>query len=106
MDKTAVLNIVLQFKDLLEMKSIKVKKNILYGSYPTGTFTDTSDIDLIVISDDFVHKDFWERVSICSETIYELSQPLEVVALTPEEGESQASPLVYYAASGEIVYAA
>ena len=106
MDKNAVLDIIGIFKDALESQGIHIKKIILFGSFATGTFNDESDIDLVIISDDFAGKDYWKRIDILSETIYEVFKPIEAIAMTPEEWENRESVIVDYAEHGEIVYAA
>ena len=106
MDKNAVLDIIVIFKDALESQGILIKKIILFGSFAAGTFNDESDIDLVIISDDFAGKDYWERIDILSEAIYEVFKPIEAIAMTPEEWENRESVIVDYAEHGEIVYAA
>ncbi len=106
MDKKAVLSVIDRFIKALEVRSINVDRVILYGSYATGTFTDDSDIDLVVVSRDFSSKNYWERIDILSEAIYDVFEPIEAVALTPEEWDKGTSPISDYARQGETVYAA
>jgi predicted nucleotidyltransferase len=65
-----------------------------------------SDIDVLVISDDFSGKNYWERIDILSDAIYEIFEPIEAVALTIEEWEKGESVLVDYAKEGDIIFAA
>jgi predicted nucleotidyltransferase len=53
MDKSAALETIDRFRTILERKDVTVDKIILYGSFARGDYRDDSDIDLIVISDDF-----------------------------------------------------
>jgi uncharacterized protein len=106
MDKKSVLNIVDRLKNLLEQKEIKVAKIILYGSYAKGNYTENSDIDLIVLSEDFASMNYWERIDCLSGPIYEIFEPIEALSFTPAEWANSHSFLTDYAASGEIVYAA
>lgn len=103
MDKRDVLKILDRFKGILEVKGIRVKKVVLFGSYATNTFGEGSDIDTIVISDDFEDKDFWERIEILSDAIYEIFEPIEAIAMTSEEWEKEDSPIVSYARNGEVL---
>lgn len=82
------------------------EKVILYGSRATGAATADSDIDIVVISGDFSGKGFWERVDLLSDVIYEIFEPLDVVALTPDEWERGESFVVDFARNGEVLYAA
>ena len=106
MDKKSVLELITTFRNILEAKGVKPLKIILYGSYAKGDYTETSDIDLVIISDDFEGKDYWERIDILTEAIYEVFAPLEVVAMTPDEWEKGTSFVREYARNGEILYAA
>ena len=106
MDKNSIINIVNRFTQLLQAQNIRPQKIILYGSCASGTNKEGSDIDLIVISDDFFKKNYWERIEILTEAIYQIFEPIEAVAMTPEEWERGDSFIVDYAKNGEILYAA
>jgi len=88
----------------IESRSIRVDKLILFGSYATGAIREGSDIDVVVISKDFANQDYWERTDILSDAIYEIFEPIEAVALTPEEWEKGESGIVECAKGGEIIY--
>lgn len=104
MDKGAVLKIISAFKQALESKGIKINKLILFGSYAMGTNREESDIDVIVISDDFADKNYWERIDALSDAIYEVFEPIEAIAMTPEEWKNGESPIIDYAEKGEVVH--
>ena len=104
MDKKTVLEIISSFRKAIESKGIKINKLILFGSYATGRYREDSDIDVVVISQDFNDKGYWERIDILSSAIYQVFQPIEAVAMTPEEWERGKSLLVDYAKGGEVVY--
>jgi predicted nucleotidyltransferase len=104
MDKKAVLEIISAFKNSLESKGIKADKIILFGSYATGQYRLDSDIDVVVISQDFENKTYWERIDILSEAIYDILEPIEAMAFTPEEWQSRESIITDFAKSGEVIY--
>jgi len=104
MDKKTVLEIISSFRKAIESEGIKINKLILFGSYATGRYREDSDIDVVVISQDFNDKGYWERIDILSSAIYQVFQPIEAVAMTPEEWERGKSLLVDYAKGGEVVY--
>jgi len=51
-------------KDRLLQAGIKVQKIIVFGSQANGSGKVGSDIDIMVISDDFKNKDIFKRVKI------------------------------------------
>jgi len=61
---------------------------------------------VVVISEDFAGKDYWERIDILSDSIYEVFEPIEAIAMTPAEWEKGESPITEYSKAGEVVYAA
>lgn len=106
MDKIAVINIIDRFQKSLENQGIKVNKLILYGSYAHGDYRDSSDIDIVVISEDFADMDYWKRIDILVDAIYDVFAPIEAVAMTPEEWEKGDSFICDYAQDGELLYSA
>jgi predicted nucleotidyltransferase len=106
MDKSAVLKIIGQFKDALEKMGIKIERIVLYGSYAAGTQREGSDIDPVVISNDFSSLGYWQRIGLLSAAIYEVLKPIEAVAMTMAEWEKGDSFIVDFARNGEVVFAA
>jgi predicted nucleotidyltransferase len=103
-DKGTVLRIIADFAKALEAEKIKPQKIILFGSCSTGTQREDSDIDLVVISEDFAGKDYWERIDVLSAAIVTVFEPIEAVAMTPQEWQSGDSLIADYARNGEVVY--
>jgi uncharacterized protein len=106
MGKAAVLKIIGEFRHSLEKRGIKIERIVLYGSYATGTQREGSDIDLVVISDDFSGLGYWQRIDLLSAAIYEVFKPIEAVAMTRAEWEKGDSFIVDFARNGEVVFAA
>ncbi len=106
MDKATVIKIIDQFYQGLKARGIKPQKVILYGSYASGANAEGSDIDIIVVSDDFIGKDYWERIDILSDTIYEIFAPIEAVAMTQEEWDRNDLFVTDFARNGEVLFAA
>ena len=55
------------------------------------------------VSENFTGKDYWERVNILTDAIYEIFEPIEAVAMTPEEWERGNSDIREFAREGEEV---
>jgi len=80
-----IVSIINQYRKELEARGIKVKKILLYGSYARGKARKDSDIDLVVISDDFKNMDLFERHSLLGRARVNISHPMEILGYTEEE---------------------
>jgi len=65
-------------------KHFNIKKAILFGSRARGDYFLDSDVDLILVSDDFKDFRFTDRIGNVIE-FWEPSIDLEVICYTPEE---------------------
>jgi len=106
MDKSAVVDIVGRLRQGIEARGIRPQQVILYGSFADGTHREGSDIDLVIVSDDFAGKNYWERIDILADAIYEIFAPIEAVAMTTEEWERGDSLIAAFARKGELLYTA
>ena len=106
MDTAAVRDDVERFRQCLEKRGVRPARIVLFGSHAKGTAVQESDMDLVVVSADFARMDYWERVGIISDVIYELFIPLDVVAMTPEEWARGDSMVVDFAREGVVLFAA
>ena len=104
MDKAAVLKIISAFGQALEAEHVRPQKIVLFGSHSTQTQRLDSDIDLVVISEDFAGKGYWERIDLLTAAICRVFEPIEAVAMTPEEWQRGDSLIADYARAGEVVY--
>jgi predicted nucleotidyltransferase len=103
-DKESVLKIVSEFAKALEAEGIRPQRIVLFGSHSTGTQREDSDIDLVVISEDFAGKGYWKRIDTLSAAIATVFQPIEAIAVTPQEWQDGQSRIIDYARNGEVVY--
>ncbi|OGW61634.1 MAG: nucleotidyltransferase [Nitrospirae bacterium RBG_16_64_22] len=103
MDQGSVLGIISRFRKAVEARGVAIDKIVLYGSHARGAAGEESDIDLVVISRDFERKNYWQRIELLSDAIYEVLEPIEAVAMTPDEWETGESLLVDFAKNGQVV---
>lgn len=70
-------------------KEYRAEKVILYGSYATGTATEHSDIDLLVIAP--TNERMFERMATVRGIIRDLRSglPVSPIVLTPEKTENR-----------------
>jgi len=82
--------IISEYRDKLESLGIKVKKIILYGSHAFENARKDSDLDLVVVSDNFRDMDLWERLWLLGQARAGMKKkPMEILGLTEEEFESE-----------------
>ena len=106
MDKRSAIETVARFREAIESRGIKPFKIVLYGSFAAGASREGSDIDVVVVSDDFIGRSYWERIEILTGAIYEIFAPLEVTALTRAEWDKGDSFIADFARNGEVLFAA
>ncbi|MBC7110123.1 MAG: uncharacterized protein PWR13_485 [Archaeoglobi archaeon] len=82
-------------KKELEAKGFRIASVYLYGSHARGNWLKTSDIDLIIISDDFEGLKFLRRLDVVNEIIWRKNLGnLEVLPLTASEVEKEESAVI------------
>ncbi len=87
MDKEIYLSIE-KYKQRLAQQRIEVKKVLLFGSRAKGDHHQYSDLDLVVVSNDFKNLDLWERLSVLGMARAGLRGiPVEILGVTEEEFE-------------------
>jgi len=80
-----VKRIIERYRQELRNLNINSEKIILYGSYAKGNPREDSDIDLIVISDDFKDMNIRERLEILGVAAGRVFEPIEALGYTPKE---------------------
>jgi len=61
---------------------------LLYGSYARGNAREDSDIDVIVVSEDFKGMNLRERLELLGLAAGRVFEPIEAIGYTPEELEA------------------
>ncbi len=72
----------------------------------SGTPSRIPSLLFIFMSDDFIGKDYWERIDILTDVIYEIFAPIEAVAMTKEEWDRGDLFVTDFARNGEVLFAA
>ena len=110
MVENTALAAVTFMKDRLLETGLKLDRVILFRSQARGAAAAESDIDVIIISEDFNDKDIFKRVRITKEaeimTIRKFMIPLDIMTLTPDEFDDDDSLLAAYAKGGKVIYRA
>ncbi len=90
MDKK-ILESLKKFKDSLEELGIKIKKMIIFGSQAKGLAGEYSDIDVVVISDNFERMNILERLEIIglASARSKIMDPIEALGYTEKEYASK-----------------
>jgi predicted nucleotidyltransferase len=89
MDKAKIDEVVEYLKQSLFINGIRVDSIALFGSALKGNMDRESDIDLIIISSDFINLDLFERAKLTMkperETLRKFNIPMDIINLSPEE---------------------
>jgi len=83
--RSEIAEIIMEFNNALARQGIKAEKIFLFGSHANDTAGEHSDIDLVVISNNFKGLDFMQRCELLGRAIAEIMEPIEPLAYTPEE---------------------
>lgn len=87
--RTEIKEIIEQYRQQLLDLGIRPEQIYLYGSYAKGLQREGSDIDLIVVSRDFLVLNLRERLEILGVAAARLLKPIQAVGYTPEEMEAK-----------------
>ena len=97
--------IIEKYKNELRKLGINPQRTILYGSYAKGEHKEYSDIDVIVISDDFKDMNLRERLEILGLAGGRILEPIEALGYTEDEvKDSKESFLEEVLKSPSVIY--
>jgi uncharacterized protein len=105
MDKEQI-RVVNEIKNFLKKVGGAFERVILFGSYARGDYGEDSDVDLIIVSNDFKKKKSYKRgVELYNLWYSENDVDVDFVCLTPEEfdAESKIVGVIKYAIRDGIV---
>ena len=108
MVKNRVIGATEFLQQCLKETGLDVSKIILFGSQSREEATEESDIDILIISEDFRGKDIFERANLTKDAEITATKkfmiPFDIITLTPDEFENETSPVAEYAKMGKMVY--
>jgi len=84
MDRETV-EAVRQYREELRRLGIQPKKVVVYGSRAKGILEEESDIDVVVISEDFARMGLRERLELLGMAAARIMEPVQALGYTPEE---------------------
>lgn len=95
--------------NLLKKKNITPSKIVIFGSYAKDDLKQDSDIDIIIVSNDFKNKDLFERVFLMrgmhTELVKIFRRPFDLMYHSEEEWEREYSPVINTAKEeGEVIW--
>lgn len=73
------------YRKKLEEMGISVNRIILYGSRVEGQYDEDSDLDIVVVSDDFKNLDLWERSCILGRARVSIYHAMDIKGVTEDE---------------------
>ena len=95
MDRKKIKRIVRSLECAFESRHIRLTRVVVFGSGAAGRDHEESDLDILVISEQFAGKTLFERARITGEVHWEFMQqfhiPLDIIAMTPAEFDSEKS---------------
>ena len=80
-----IKEIIKEYKQALRNLGIDVNRIILYGSFAKGSQREDSDIDLVVISDDFEKMNLRKRLEALGIAAARIMKPIEARGYVPKE---------------------
>ena len=83
-----IKEIIEQYKDTLRKRGIQVERVILYGSFANGNPTEDSDIDLVIVSENFQTMNLRERLETLGVAAARIMKPIEAKGYTAGEIEN------------------
>jgi len=92
MAQKKVIEAIKFLENCLIDSGLNISKIILFGSQAKGNQTEKSDVDIIIVSDDFKDRNIFEKANMTKEaeikTIKNFLIPFDIITLTPEEYEN------------------
>ncbi|MBT9163660.1 MAG: hypothetical protein DDT24_00580 [Chloroflexi bacterium] len=95
--------IIKRYSQQLEKLGLKPEKMILFGSFAKGMAAEGSDIDLLIVSEDFQGMNIRERSELLGMAAARILEPIQAEGLTPQEVRESEDFLEEILQSGVVV---
>lgn len=86
---STIRSAVAKYVRALNQSGIRVQRVLLYGSHVKNVAHADSDIDLIILSEDFSERNLLERLQVLGLALRHISAPIQAYGFTPEEVEKR-----------------
>jgi predicted nucleotidyltransferase len=86
---SAIRHAIKKYIQGLEGIGVRVNQVFLYGSHAKNIAHSDSDIDLLIVSENFVGKNLLERLQILAKGLRDIDDPIEAYGFTPEEVQNR-----------------
>ena len=110
MAERRIINAIKYLKKCVEENGVRVERVVLFGSHANGTCTADSDIDVVIVSEDFKGKSVFERAAMTGNAewaaVKKYRISFDIVTMTSDELENGVSPVAGFAREGKVVFAA
>lgn len=83
-----IKEIIEEYKNALKAQGINAERVILYGSFARGAQREDSDIDLVIVSNDFQGMNLRERLEALGIAAARIMKPIEARGYTVQEIEA------------------
>jgi len=85
-------------RELFDLRSIKVNKIVFYGSHAENKSGGESDLDVLVVSEDFEDKDIFSRIDIVAgihrKLVEQLLMPVDIMYFSLSEWNDDKSIII------------
>lgn len=88
MDNRTV-EVLTRYKEVLKRLGVNPERVILFGSHARGKAGEYSDIDVVVISEDFARMNLRERLEVLGIAAARIMEPVQALGYTAEEFEAR-----------------
>ena len=83
------IEILARYKEMLKQLGIHPGRVIVFGSHAQGRAGEHSDIDVVVISEDFANMNLLERLEILGIAAARIMEPVQAWGYTVEEFDAR-----------------